>query len=363
MKILSLAFFLSFITNTIFAIDQIQYFNINKSLTLNHILPRYKIFLDQTRFLDKETTKFCKNPSKSSLSNIRKAFHSSADAWASVQHIKFGPIEDKMRLNRIFYWPDKHGVGSRHFRRLIKSKDESKLNPNIFPSISVALQGFPTLERLFFSQEEKLLKKNVNSQFRCKLARAISKNLLQISESVLNEWKDQIKKSKKNTSLSSTNIFNEDRELFKQKFDSLYEILRLIHEFKLRKILGDTPNESRPKRAEAWRSGRSLRNIILNLEALQKLFNGEGGIGIDKLIENNNPKSNTAYDFKNFLEKTLSTAKNISLPLYKAVSDPKQFKQVNLLKTQVLKLTGFVSTRISSELGLAGPGFNSLDGD
>jgi len=362
MKTLLLTFILSLLINTVFAIDQIQYYNINKSLALHHIIPRYDFFLRQTIFLDKETTKFCKNPSKSNLQNIRNAFHSASDAWAGVEHIRFGPIDEKLRLQRIFYWPDKHNVGSRHFRSLIQSKNVSKLTPEIFPTISVALQGFPALERLLFSKTEKFFDKSSNPQFLCKLASAISNNLRQISKNILNEWKNQTK-NKKHKSLSRNKISNEDSELFKKQFESLYGSLRIIYELKLSRILGETPNDSRPKRTEAWRSRRSLRNIILNLEALQQLFNGEGVIGMDKIIENNNPKTNTVKDFKTFLKKTLSTAKNISLPLHKAVSDQIQFKQVNLLQTQVLTLIGFVRTRISAELGLAGPGFNSLDGD
>jgi len=83
---------------------------------------------------------------------------------------------------------------------------------------------------------------------------------------------------------------------------------------------------------------------------------------MDDFIEMLKPDSNTAKDFKTYLEYTLKTARSISLPLHKAVRDEQQHEQVERLKAQVLALLGLVRGRISTAVGM-GTGFNFLDGD
>ena len=150
--------------SSITAIEKEQFFRLNEAIVFNHILPRYEKFSKQTYLLNLASIKFCKSPSKSTLPKIKKAFHTAADSWASIQHIQFGPIEEKLRHHRIFYWPDKHSIGSRHMRRMLKKKNDSKLKPEKFSLISVALQGFPALERLLFSQSENLFNNDINSK-------------------------------------------------------------------------------------------------------------------------------------------------------------------------------------------------------
>src|SRR5690606_18687509 len=46
--------------------------------------------------------------------------------------------------------------------------------------------------------------------------------------------------------------------------------LQFINEYKLTRPLGDDAESIRPRRAESWRSGRSLRNVRINLESLRE---------------------------------------------------------------------------------------------
>jgi len=362
LRTLILISFLGLIFSPVSAIEASEYFRINQVLAEKHILPRYEKFSQQTFELNRVAKNFCVAPARIDLKDIQKAFHFAADAWAGVQHIQFGPIEEKLRLNRIFYWPDKHNTGSRHLKRLLKSEDETMLKPERFSLISVALQGFPALERLLFRQSEALFEEKGTSRFRCNLVKSISGNLKKISENVLNEWKDKSNGFLKVVTSSGVPIYNGEDEIFQNYFASLYGILRTIHDLKLRRILGETPDDSRPRRSEAWRSERSLRNIILNLEAAKNLFQGEGGFGIDDFIEIHNPNTNVAKDFNTYLEYTLKTALSISIPLHKAVRDQKYFEEIDRLQAQILALMGLVRGRISLAVGIR-PGFNKLDGD
>ena len=363
MKIISvLLFIISIFYTSAFALEPARYQRINQVLAEKHVLPRYKIFASQTNKLDLAAKSFCSSPAEKELTNLREKFHLAADSWAGVQHIQFGPIEDNHRINRIFFWPDKHNTGVKHLGRLLKSKDYSLLEEERFSFISVALQGFPALERLLFRQSKALFTGNEDAKFRCRLIPAISSNLSKIAASILEEWKDENKGFMKVATSSGIPFYTGEDEIFQDHLKSLYGGLRALHDLKLNRPLGIIPEESRPRRSEAWRSERSLRNIILNLEAVQELFQGADGFGMDDFIVMLKPQSKTAKDFNSYLDHTLVTARNITLPLHKAVSDPVQHEQLERLKAQLHALIGFVRGRLSTAVG-QGTGFNVLDGD
>jgi predicted lipoprotein len=50
------------------------------------------------------------------------------------------------------------------------------------------------------------------------------------------------------------------------------EPVRRLQEQKLAAVLGETPEAARERRAESWRSQRTLRNLKLNVAALQHEF-------------------------------------------------------------------------------------------
>ena len=139
-------------------------------------------------------------------------------------------------------------------------------------------------------------------------------------------------------------------------------MLRKIHDLKLHRPLGETPQSSRPKKSEAWRSGRSMRNIIINLESAQKLFQGEVYFGMDNLIQIINPETYMVRDFNITMNFALKTARGIPIPLHKAVLDNKWHDQVDKLKAQISRMMAMVRARIFLSFGI-GTGFNFLDGD
>ena len=341
---------------------EIKFFQINQVLAKNHVLPRYQVFTNETIKIDSSATKFCLAPDSASLIDLREVFHSAADAWIRVEHINFGPVEENLRLYRINFWPDKHNTGSKHLARILKSKDKTMLEPNKFSLNSVALQGFPALERLLFTQSDELFKGDDLAKFRCDLIKAISRNLREIANSLLVEWVDENSAYiNKDSYQKKPNNF-EEREIFQDFFASLYGILRKIHDLKLHRPLGETPEASRPKKSEAWRSGRSMRNIIINLESAQKLFQGEVYFGMDNLIQIINPETNMVRDFNITMNFALKTARGIPIPLHKAVIDYKWHDHVDKLKAQISRMMAMVRARIFLSFGI-GTGFNFLDGD
>src|SRR3546814_21005019 len=76
------------------------------------------------------------------------------DAWTAVQHLRFGPSLLFLRYDRIEFWPDKRGVVRRHLSQLLSEQDAEALQTRTFANGSVAVPGFPALERLLFARDD-----------------------------------------------------------------------------------------------------------------------------------------------------------------------------------------------------------------
>ena len=52
------------------------------------------------------------------LKDTQKAFAATVEAWSVVEPIRFGPVAQEHRFERIFYWPDPKGLGTRQIREV-----------------------------------------------------------------------------------------------------------------------------------------------------------------------------------------------------------------------------------------------------
>jgi len=92
----------------------------------------------------------CAKPSPVALKDTQRAFATTVEAWSLVEAIRFGPVAQQQRYDRIFYWPDPKGLGTRQVRKALEKQDQSVTDVNSLASKSVALQGLSALEYLLY---------------------------------------------------------------------------------------------------------------------------------------------------------------------------------------------------------------------
>ena len=83
------------------------------------MLPRYARLADSTAALDVAARRFCAAPATVPLDEVRKAFHAADDAWHDVEHIRFGPMESRLRAERLYFWPDPRNATARQLGELL----------------------------------------------------------------------------------------------------------------------------------------------------------------------------------------------------------------------------------------------------
>ena len=124
----------------------------------------------------------------------------------------------------------------------------------------------------------------------------------------------------------------------------------LIKDKKLDPAMGKDPADTRPKMAEGWRSGRSLRAIQLNLEATGAIL---------KILAEGMPKKDSTALRNN--DTALRVAKRLSGDLGALAAGP-QRRDLILLRDAADAAGKRAFEEVPLVLGVT-VGFNSLDGD
>jgi len=251
--------FLSFLASSALAYDF-------RLIAEQHVVPGYQQLGETTASLVSVAGHYCDNQNETSMNKLQSAYRDAFSSWQSVQHIRFGPIQYLSREHRFEMWPDKRGSVGKHLARLAEDAAITQADFDISTK-SVAVQGFPALERLIFSG------KSIDSQ-RCALINAISANLHNIAQNLLNDWMqgDEAFAEFFITAGQGNDIYESATELAGQILNSLYTQLEFIATQKLDRPLGKDSNKARGKRAEGWRSQSSLSAIEANLAATQQLY-------------------------------------------------------------------------------------------
>jgi len=326
------------------------YARVNAALIEHHVLPRYARLEAAAAALARAARRRCEHGD--ALDGARAAWHQAADGWMGVEHLRFGPVELFMRGHRVHFWPEALG-------RIPGAVEEALAAERPLREASVAVQGLPAAEHLLFEGEPPR-----PGTDRCRLLVAIAANLHDIASGILADWRGgEVDFAAAVRAPGTDNPwFATHRDAALAFFKSLYGGLQRVADVKLKPALGDSARAARPQLLESRPSARALRNVILDLEALEALYGGEGGPGLGDLAREHGADAKLDALLRKAFRVTLATARGIELPLEPALTDPRARAEVEKLATQVQALKQIVRTRLAAALGLQ-VGFNALDGD
>ena len=139
----------------------------------------------------------------------------------------------------------------------------------------------------------------------------------------------------------------------------LTESLDAVIAQKLESLLGESAAKAKPRCAESWRSERSMRNVVLNIESICALLETPGGFA-DLVMAHG--EHALADSLESGVEDAASKAGAITRPLRDAVSDPGERAKLLDLLGSLHALRALVAGPLSRATGIL-VGFNSQDGD
>ena len=316
------------------------------------IIPAYESYARATKRLGPAIERHCLSPAAEDATAVRAAFGEAVDAWQRAWPFGFGPVMEGAGRARIAFWPGRRSSAARQMRAVLRTRDSSLLDPKRLAGKSVAVKDLQALERLLFEVPR--------DPYTCRFAHAIALYQSEIAAEILAAWTRE--GGFRHTALAAgggNDLYEDDSEVARDLMRSLTESLEAVVAQKLAPPLGGSAETSKPKRAESWRSGRSLRNVVLNLESMRALVEAPGGFAD---LVTGHGEAALAEGLREGFALSVSTAESVTLPLRDAVINPGERAKLLDLLQNLRALRALVTGPLSRATGIL-VGFNSQDGD
>ena len=195
----------------------------------------------------------CTGSAESDAAAVRAAFDGVMDAWHRASPFAFGPVMRGAGRARIAFWPGRPGSAARQMRAALRNRDEALLDPVRLAGKSVAIKDLQALERLLFDVPR--------DAYTCGFAESIARYQSGLATKLLDAWTTE--GGFRHAALAAggdSDEYADDSEVACDLMRALTEGLETVIAQKLVSPLGENAAKAKPKRAESWRSGRSLRN-------------------------------------------------------------------------------------------------------
>ena len=332
---------------------------IAKASLEQYIRPGYTQFAESADALKQSVAALCGKPSPAALKDTQDAFAATVEAWSVVEPIRFGPVAQEHRFERIFYWPDPKGLGTRQIREVLAKQDKSVTEQTGLVGKSVALQGLPALEYLLYGDGAPTLEKGgAEGTFRCGFAEAVAGNLAGIAKEIVNGWQDGAPYTKSYLEPGPANAaYHTAKEVTLELFKTFTAGIEWVRDQKLAKTLGPKPEQARPQLAPFWRSGQSFANMARNLAGVRDLF-AKGGFAQVVHQESAGVEDSVVFD----LDHAIEVLRGMDKPIAEAVRNEDLRGKLEALRISLKAAATTAGDMISRGAGLTF-GFNAMDGD
>jgi len=297
---------------------------------------------------------FCQG--EQDLAQTRNDFLRAQQAWAVLQPLLIGPLNEGNRAWQVQFWPDKKNLVARQVKQFLKANPEPDLAA--VERASVVVQGLSAYEYVLFDAEIDL-SDNAQKQRYCPLLQNIALHQQRLANEVIGQWQG------KDGMLAQLTTFPNQR--YAEPLEALTAILQaqVISLDGLKKKLG-TPlgrsdkNIAQPYQAQSWRSQASLSNLSAEVESALALWQGVDTHSLRSLLAIEHADLVKHIDAA-YLQAQQELAA-FKQPLTALLADEQQRQALFTLYDSFDRLHRLHEKEVAQALGVQ-LGFNAHDGD
>ncbi len=298
--------------------------------------------------------------------SLQDQWRTTMTAWAHVQPIGFGHIEDGNLRWKLQFWPDRKDITRKKVEALIAS-DEA-LNAERVASASVSVQGLAAMEYLLFDDRASDLVLYQQDARRCQLLTAIAERVHQVTFELLNDWYGDTDTSgyadKFSRPGAENTLYPDNNAALADLLDTLVVGAEVVKRNKLGLPIsnGKGASHAKPYRLEAWRSQYSLELMRASTATLEQLYRGNGGFGLaDYLAEHKEVDGALLEAIDNAFKAVNTQFLLLEGPVFTQIKQPGYYAKLVELHKRLSDLQRNLS-QLPESLGIS-LGFNSNDGD
>ncbi|WP_138468982.1 imelysin family protein [Poseidonocella sp. HB161398] len=305
----------------------------------DHIQPGFDALAERSDALVAAAASTC-DPQDPAL---RAAFNDAWDAWIRMSHLRFGPTEVENRAFSFGLWPDARGFIPKTLQGLVDSADPAVDDPAAFHDVSIAAHGFTALEFMLYDPQFADA-----GEYGCKLVRAIAADIATTARLIADDWHGPYAEGLRHPGPDTP--YRSEAEALAALYTQVTTGLQFTEEARLGRPMGEF-DRPRPARAEARRSGRSVRHVELSLEGTEALA---------MILAQDAPED--AEALRKVYDRAYVTLARLGDPALGEVADPMGRFRVETVQQRVGDVLEDVKEHVGGPLGLT-QGFNSQDGD
>ncbi|MFT6676096.1 MAG: putative lipoprotein [Sulfitobacter sp.] len=277
--------------------------------------------------------------------DLRAAYGAAFDAWVAVSHLRLGPTEDNNRAFALAFWPDSRGATPKTLATLIADQDPIIDSAGSFTEMSIAGRGFYAMEFLIYDPK---ISNMGDPAYHCALVGRVAADIAGLSQEIAQDWHNRY--AGLLLSPGADGPYRDSAEARQILFKALVTGLEFTADTRMGRPMGSF-DRPRAKRAEVWRSGRSLHHVEVSLRGLRDLAADLAAV---------DPPLAARIDAA--FARSLTLAETLDDPVFAGVSTPQGRLKVEVVQQSITAIRTLASTELGPELGVAA-GFNSLDGD
>lgn len=324
-----------------------------------YIRPAVARFAADAHRLEQSVTTYCATPGAATRKPADAAFRAAVEGWSGVQFLRFGPLTEAHRLERVAYWPDPKGIGLRQIRTVLAERDPSVTDPATLAGKSVALQGLTALEYLLYGDDgDPAGAPGEAGAFRCAYAVAAARSLAGLTAAVAREWAGPDGFAGRLLAPGGDDpLYRTSSEALAELHRALGTGLQVTQDLKLKPVLGRTMDAARPFAAPFRRSGLSVTVLAADLKGLRAYF-VRSGFARSVADEYRWLGDSMAFE----LDNAVRAAEAVTMPVDEAVYDDAARGRLGYLLVVLGHLRDLTQQDLAAALGLK-VGFNALDGD
>lgn len=248
--------------------------DLGEQLAKTYVRPAMSGFSGASNALQGELQTWCAKPDTRGAQRVDGAFKDLALAWSRVEFLRFGPLVQANRFERLAFWPDPRAMMTKQVQALLLGQDDAVLKPGELAGRSVAVQGLPALEYMLYGDPALLANQTAAGfGFGCRYAQAIAANITGIATELSTAWSPTGVFGRQFAAPDAANdLYRTPREVAAEAIKALSTGLQFARDVKILPVLGVSVSEARPKRAAFWRSGLSVAALAASVDAMREFY-------------------------------------------------------------------------------------------
>jgi predicted lipoprotein len=320
------------------------------------IRPGFAVLAEEADGLVSDVTALCATPSEAALAAAQEQFGVVAVARARVAFLRFGPLTEENRAERLYFWPDRKGIALRQVQEILAEADESATSLQTLTDKSVAVQGLGALEYALFGTGAEALA--AGDDFRCRYARTVAEAIAALGDELSAAWADPDGIAKRLSEPSEQDAdYRNMTEALEELIGVMAHGLEAVRDQELLPFLGREGEGPKPRSAPLWRSGMTMRSVSAAFAGIEELFlKGHVASCLAPECATIGTDAQALFDRMGELEAV------VDMPVEALLAVPEKNAAADELVSLSSELQTVIGERLPAALSLS-TGFSSLDGD